>query len=355
MARWTAAEALQLLLRNFLQRGADAAEPLRAGEMATGEALSLQLRKIRAVRDQGAPRQIGVLGAPKRGKSSLINALLKLELMPVARDFLSSSVIRTCRDPALTDRFKVIVHNSDGYQTFQIVDEPAAVTALIEQYGTRRGETSAEWIEISSAFPDAALLHDGGMLLDTPGAELAFECGGEDGRLERETARALAILDEVHIPVFCVRADQIGARSDAVFYQRELSRRHSFNVVNFRDRYEEADLLLHAVRTYGFPPDRVAAVSAREAILALRAGDRAAYDASGLSELQRLFQQEIAALSEPTALLEVLEEFNAFRRALPARRRQLLSRLLLANCRMAFEREIPESAAGDCWKELEKG
>jgi GTPase SAR1 family protein len=106
-----------------------------------------------------------VLGQFKRGKTSLINALLAAELLPTAIVPLTS--IATILKYGET--FTVKVYFNDG-RVIEI--EPAGLTQYVTEKGNPRNEKDVQEVIIS--YP-SAYLKDGVRLIDTPGVGSVYE------------------------------------------------------------------------------------------------------------------------------------------------------------------------------------
>ena len=103
-----------------------------------------------------------------------------------------------------------------------------------------------------------------GILIDTPGAEVAFSQA--DGDCSEDTRRAVEMLKEVHVVLFCVRADQVGSESERAFYQDYMRLLDPINIVNFKDTSTDEPMLLReTVKNYGFKRNRIHLVSSRDA------------------------------------------------------------------------------------------
>jgi ribosome biogenesis GTPase A len=266
---YKSAELFHVFLRNFTDRIKDTRnfpsnlEGLRENNL---ESLCSFIKKMRAFENSDSKKTIGVFGPPKRGKSTIINVLLGCDLMPTSPIPMSSTVIESTQDDGVAG-WEATVVQEDGFQeTLHFSQtEIGKVKSIIEQYGSRRGGSAAARMEIKSSFPNSRILANGGILVDTPGAEMAFEESGNQ-QLGMETKRALEILDETNIIVFCMRADQIGAENERKFYQEQMRRRRTLNVVNFKDCWTDGESLLeHSVRAYGLNYTRTLCISARQA------------------------------------------------------------------------------------------
>lgn len=253
------------------------------------------LAKIRSM-----PKTIGVFGPPKRGKSTLLNVLLHESIMPTSPIPMTKTVIEA-HHANLGEELQVTAHFDDGYIEHQSLHTADHVRHFIEITGSYRGDGPAvAKIVIRGSFPDSRILQSGGVLIDTPGAEVAFEHFTDDP-LAKDTKRALDILGQVHVVLFCVRADQIGSKSDDQFYQRHMRLLRPLNVVTFKDAWNgQADLCDQAIRAYKFPRERVLPVSSRP---------EAKID-SGVPELENRILMEISDSNPVEGLLGCVLEYE---------------------------------------------
>jgi len=303
-AQYAAVERLAVMV----QRSRELAEHLGApsGQRENLDMIARQLQKIRSFQDSDARKRIGVFGPPKRGKSTLLNVLLGADLLPTSPVPMSSTVIEVEQDASLK-AWEVRIYHANGRIELRPTESEREVARLIEQYGSTRGGTPATKLLIRAAFPGCRILERGGVLVDTPGAEVAFD---SDERLEEDTARALRILTSVHVVLFCVRADQLGARTDCAFYEQHMRLLSPLNVVGFRDKWQEdtGELLDEAMNQYGFPERATLTLSARLASEARQAG--ADIQPSGVLALEERILNEIDRLTPESGLLPCLVEYQ---------------------------------------------
>ena len=106
-----------------------------------------------------------VLGQFKRGKTSLINALLGSEILPTAVVPLTS--IATILKYGET--FNIKVYFKDGRV---IETEPASLTQYVTEKGNPRNEKDVQ--EVVITYP-SSYLKDGVRLIDTPGVGSVYE------------------------------------------------------------------------------------------------------------------------------------------------------------------------------------
>lgn len=189
------------------------------------------------------PVTIGFFGAQKRGKSTIINQLLGCELLPVGHKPMTAAVMEIHKDSSLPDNnFSIEVVMGDGSVehlediTFDDTKE------YLKDLGTHKNDESSKdvyKIVIKANFSSSKVLDNNGILLDTPGAEMAFDDGNEDNSALHnnisDVEKALQILKETQINIFLERADYMGNQINVDFYKDRMKPLRPINVVNFMD------------------------------------------------------------------------------------------------------------------------
>lgn len=239
------------------------------GERARGAKPAFEMieRQVRRIRNLGDRPTVGVFGAPKRGKSTLLNKLLGKDLFPTGPIPVTAAVIEVIPNGG-ANRWDILVSSEDGNIVPLSEETLDAVSALLCRFATTEGDRGVERIRVTGPFKTCRLISDLGVtLIDTPGAEAAFE---GDGDIARHTSRALRMLDEADLTIFCVRADQIGSISDRQFYDSRIRGLDPMNVITMKDkrdaggdeRNRDVSLILDAQAAYGFDGRNTVAVSA---------------------------------------------------------------------------------------------
>ncbi len=254
-----------------------------------GHDLSASLRDA-IERAGGDVVQLVVVGQFKRGKTTLINALLGVDLLPRAVTPLTSVITLLRHGPA--PRAAVIFH--DGRRLEIRLDEVA-------DYVTERGNPrNARGVRIAELEAPADLLADGITLVDTPGTGSIYRHGTEVAR---------GFLPHADAALFVVSADPPLSADE----RRDLKDvRASIPVVlcvlNKVDQLELADVALvesftrEELAAAGHPEVPVVCTSARLALEARIAGDPSGLVASGLAELEALIRSEVVARRQSISL-----------------------------------------------------
>ncbi len=274
------------------------------------EIILRKLSQIRAFEDEASPRRIGIFGPPKRGKSTLLNELLGASILTTSPIPMTRTIIESHRaEPSsLENEWQVeVIHDDDFISTFEHATAEE-VASTIQQYGSHRNRgAEVRQIIVRSPFDNSKLMKRNGILIDTPGAEVAFEQADEDR--SEDTRRALEMLKEVHVVLFCVRADQIGSESEKAFYRDHMRLLDPVNIVNFKDKSSDEESLIHeTVKNYGFKRDRIHLISSRDA---QKATNRKEQEASGVPMLEEAILQELAKLTPRDGLLSCMKEFTS--------------------------------------------
>jgi GTP-binding protein EngB required for normal cell division len=182
--------------------------------------------QLAAVRDRLAAARLRVLvaGEAKRGKSTLINALLGRPLLPSGVTPLTAvaTTVRYGEDPHAEVRF------GDGHEEKHPL---AALDDLVTERGNPRNRRG---IEAVTAFVDAPVLAGGVELVDTPGTGSVFQW---------DTDAAHRALETMDAAVFVLTADPPASASERELLGQVAERSvTTFTVLNKADHLDEAGL-----------------------------------------------------------------------------------------------------------------
>jgi GTP-binding protein EngB required for normal cell division len=231
---------------------------------ALGELAALGTDKdreqIAALRDRlkAARLRVLVAGEAKRGKSTLINALLGRAVLPAGVTPLTAvaTTVRYGDDPHTEVRF------GDGHE------EKQPLTALPELVTERGNPGNRRRIAGVAVYLDAPVLAGGVELVDTPGTGSVYEW---------DTAAAHAALETMDAAVLVLTADPPVSAAERDLYAKVASLSvTTFTVLNKADHLDKAALaeaseftrrvLGEAAGRLGRGPGRVYAMSARAAL-----------------------------------------------------------------------------------------
>jgi GTPase SAR1 family protein len=184
------------------------------------------VRRLEAERSKLAAEQfnLAVMGEFKRGKSTLVNALIGAKVLPTAVVPLTSVVT-------------VVRYGVEPRARVQFLDGRSHEIGLaeLEAYTTERGNPSnAKGVgRVEIEYP-AALLHVGVQLIDTPGVGSVYETN---------TAVTLDFLPEADAVLFVLGADQPASQAELDFLHRIRGYVDKlFVVLNKTDLLAPADL-----------------------------------------------------------------------------------------------------------------
>jgi len=211
--------------------------------------------QLAAPRDRLAAARLRVLvaGEAKRGKSTLINALLGRPVLPSGVTPLTAvaTTVRYGEDPHAEARF------GDGHEDKYPL---AALGDLVTERGNPRNRLG---IAAVTAFVDAPVLAGGVELVDTPGTGSVFQWGTDAAHQALETMDAAVLVLTADPPVSASERDLLGRVGDLAVT--------TFTVLNKADHLDVAGLAEAAEFTSGVLADaghagRVYPMSARAAL-----------------------------------------------------------------------------------------
>lgn len=228
--------------------------------------------------------RIAVLGQFKRGKSTLLNALLGMRALPMG--IIPITAIPTFIRSALRHSLRVKRH---GAWEEPIVNGEEELSAALERFVSETGNPKNRLdVEKAHVGAPSRFLADSVVFIDTPGVGSTFE---------HNTRAAETVLAKCDAALFVVSADPpiTGAELDYLGRIRALIPRLMF-VLNKADllNRDECDLardfLVHVLSEQAkIPrPIEIYLVSAKEALAAEDAHDRLALTRSGLPALRSL-------------------------------------------------------------------
>lgn len=239
---------------------------MNAGSALTGALTQLAAlgtdqdrERITALRGrlEAARLRVLVAGEAKRGKSTLVNALLGRAVLPAGVTPLTAvaTTVRYGDDPHVEVRF------SDGHE------EKQPLSALPDLVTERGNPGNRRHIAAVTVYLDAPVLAGGVELVDTPGTGSVFAW---------DTAAAHAALETMDAAVFVVTADPPVSAAERDLYARVAGLSvATFTVLNKADHLDEAGLseaseftgrVLADASAWSSAPVRVYPLSARAAL-----------------------------------------------------------------------------------------
>jgi len=291
MQTYAAFEDLRAALLRVLGEVAETERALGLGEAAAGaDALGHKV-------SEGVFRVL-VLGEFKRGKSTLVNALLGAPILPanVTPTTALLTVMRYGEPPSATLRY----YDSALAPRQVTLDELRDVLTLSgDERDNRRRQGEIRLVEV--AYP-AALCRNNVEIVDSPGLN-------EHATRTELTSNYIAQCDAA---LFVLSATNFGSVTESAFIADHLAGRglrHIFFAVNQLDRVlsdaDEPERELRAVQALArarlgplcqvagrdLSAERIHFVSARPALRARQSGDTTALEASGLPALERSLER----------------------------------------------------------------
>lgn len=285
---------------------------------------------VQKIRNHGAPKTIGFFGAQKRGKSSLINQLLRCDLMPVGMIPMSSVVVKVKHEQAHDPKqFTIDVIDANGSIETHVVEDLSLAQMLLTQYGSHKGSMSnmIDTINVTSNFSDSEILENEGILVDTPGAEIAFDSNHATETNASDAQRAIKILSSTHNVIFVERADLMQGVNSKEFFSEHLKPMRPLSVINWKDAYnlderhnitdpqllekkKQSCMREIMLKTYGVNLDRTLCVSSKEAAKARKNDDKELLTRSNVPELERRILAELRNLNPKIGLETCLRELQ---------------------------------------------
>ena len=288
---------------------------------------------------------LAVLGQFKRGKSTLLNAMLAGAVLPTAVVPLTAIPTFIRAGDAL--RAKIVYQDNRPAEEFGVSSERELVTLLSRYVAESENPRNTLGVRQVEVLHPAPILRDGLVLIDTPGIGSTFR---------HNTEAALNFLPQCDAALFVVSADPPVTETELEFLKQVRSRisRVFFilNKIDYLNRDERQaalqffqKVLAEHLGIDGQTP--VFCVSARMGLEARQNNDPEAWAQSGMEKVERhllgfLMREKSEALLQAAAhkaadiVGEVLMQLRLAVRALQMPLEDLQSRLAL------FERKIAE-------------
>jgi GTP-binding protein EngB required for normal cell division len=257
--------------------------------------------------------QLAVLGQFKRGKSTLLNALLRADVLPVG--VVPVTAIPTFLNAAATPGLRV-TYLSGQIEELE-VDGPESLrerlTALVTEERNPGNTLRIARVEVRIPSP---LLERGVVLIDTPGVGSTFR---------HNTAAADAILPECDATLFVVSPDPPITQVEIEFLARiRQTAARSLIVLNKIDMLEteEREMAVGFLRRVLSEQGKldsatpIFCLSARKALRALETGDTAALEKSGFAALEAHLIKFLATEKRATLSAAVAQKASALVSAL---------------------------------------
>jgi GTP-binding protein EngB required for normal cell division len=234
---------------------------------------------------------LAVLGQVKRGKSTLLNALLGEAVLPAS--VVPLTAIPTFLKPAGTRRLEVAFADDRQPEIFEASDADE-LRSRLEQFVTEeRNPCNALNVERVTVYHPAPVLASGAVLIDTPGIGSTYR---------HNTEATLNFLPQCDAALFVVSADPPITEAEVGFLAEVAERvPRLFFVLNKVDYLDEREretaiAFLRSVleREVGAAAAEIVPLSARRGLAAREAGSDAAWEDSGCAALERALERFVA-------------------------------------------------------------
>ncbi len=291
-------------LPSLIDELVEALTPLGGGFSPIVERLARLRARVREDRFQ-----LAVLGQFKRGKSTILNALLGEEILPTS--VLPLTAIPTYISWGEDRRITVFFQNGQPPECLE-TDDQTAIRDFLAHYVTEREnpENRREVSHVEVMHP-APILARGVVLIDTPGIGSTFR---------HNTSTTLSFLPQCDAALFVTSSDPPLTEAEAEFLESvQAHAARLFVVLNKIDHLSPterreavqflADVLTEKLGAAAPPP--IFPVSARHGLRAQLSGDRTGWEASGMSALERHLTDFLIRDKEQTLMIAAARKTTA--------------------------------------------
>jgi GTPase Era involved in 16S rRNA processing len=282
--------------------------------------------------------QLAVIGQFKRGKSSLLNALIGEEVLP-------SGVLPVTAIPTFLEHGdrKVTVRFADGrreeFPALSADELRETLKSFVSEAGNPHNERKVRQVEVRVPSP---LLRSGMTMIDTPGVGSTFE---------HNTRAAEAALPHADVALFVLSPDPPVTKVEIEYLRaaREHAARliivlNKCDLLTDAEREETVRFAGDAIKSHsGVDVEELLCVSARAALAATERQDAEALDRSGIMELQRRLVRQ-SGEDKGATLAEASRKKTA----------RLLDNLALENEVALRSLELPIDQLAQCAATLER-
>lgn len=184
---------------------------------------------------------IGVYGTPKMGKSTLLNSIAGVNILPEAPIPKTGSIIDLERNDS-EKNYTLTCIDAGGFLDIYTLESPEAVRDFLNNHASQN--SPYERVCISGPFPHACeIFEDNSILRDTPGAEADAENAVKD-ELIADSQKTIKAINDTHIPLFCISSQpSIEDSANKAFYDRFFSHKECIHVITRCDNPDEHDQL----------------------------------------------------------------------------------------------------------------
>lgn len=283
---WRKGQALDLPQRHVASAALDLAASIAAAANVGADASSGELRLVSRLKELAERLhterfQLAVVGQFKRGKSSLLNALLGIEALPTGvtpltaiPTYISGGIV-----PALQVEFK------DGSSRNWTFDNAGELRGRLTEFVTEPGNPeNAKAVSRTEATLPSSLLNDGLVLIDTPGVGSTYRHNTEAAEAALPECDAALVVLSPDPPITEVELDYLEkVRQSTAALVVVLNK---VDVLDEVDRVAAMQFLRAVLDRADVGEVEIVPLSARRAAEAKVSGDGAMLTASGLAALE---------------------------------------------------------------------
>jgi len=224
---------------------------------------------------------VGVFGCPSKGKSTLINVLLGAEILPMS---VNVGTTRFGTELSYTNTgkkeepYKVKISYINKVKPPLRLKTEEDVNYQLGFISENANEKNPDITKIVVEGPFKSFIGNDIVFIDTPGVEIYAskkDLSEDDNNVENDFVgdreRALAVLSNVDIVIYCMSLKCTGERKDVDFYKKYIKDKfETINVITASDKREEEQdnkkIKLAMMKYYELVIERTVAVSPFEAL-----------------------------------------------------------------------------------------
>jgi GTPase Era involved in 16S rRNA processing len=200
-----------------------------------------EIEKLKGLNEETRFPTVGVFGCPSRGKSTLVNALLGVTILPMNSELGTTRFGTELRWTDST-KFKITAYYHSKQPQLSEYKTEEGVRQKLENLSQKANVNNPDISRIEVEGPFRSFIGREFVFLDTPGVELGAskkELGDIiEHDFEADAQRALAVLSSADIVIFCMIA-KYKERKDAEFYNQYIEEYNPLNVINAGDARDD--------------------------------------------------------------------------------------------------------------------
>lgn len=256
---------------------------------ADAAALAARAEELRSRLASGRVH-LAVLGQFKRGKSTLLNALLGEAVLPSA--VVPLTAVPTFLKPSPARRIEVAFADDREPEVFDAADAEELSARLAEFVTEERNPHNVLNVEHVTVHHPAPVLASGAVLIDTPGIGSTYK---------HNTEATLNFLPQCDAAIFVVSADPPITEAEVEFLRQVTERvprlffvLNKVDYLDEREREEAIGFVRGVLERELCSECEVVPLSARRGLAARQAGDADGWERSGCAALERALERFVA-------------------------------------------------------------